>query len=234
MEQNNEQLNTEALIEDETKENYTPSDGTVAKRKRSKAWDIIVWAIIIVLAVAVFVRAFVISKVEVSGESMMETYHNEEIVIVNKLAKPSRGDVVVFYKKPVKSKFLGMFAGGDSVKEGGEYYKLIKRVVAIGGDKIWVEHIEDNKYRLVIETPDGEILHEDNYTKNKEKLSADCFILYDKEESGLGRLKDTTQQNPLVIEDGYFFAMGDNRVNSADSRGDLGPVPLSQLFGVVI
>ena len=234
MEQNNEQLNTEALVETEATENNTPSDGTVAKRKRSKVWDIIIWVLIVLLAVVVFVRAFLLSKVEVSGESMMETYHNEEIVTVNKLAKPSRGDVVVFYKQPVKSKFLGMFARGDSVKEGGEYYKLIKRVVALGGDKIWVELIEDNKYRLVIETPDGEILYEDYYTKKGETLSAECFIIYDKEESGLGRLKGTTQQNPLVIDEGYFFAMGDNRVNSADSRGDLGPVSLSQLFGVVI
>ncbi|MCH5152328.1 MAG: hypothetical protein J1F65_06755, partial [Clostridiales bacterium] len=90
------------------------------------------------------------------------------------------------------------------------------------------------EYWLVIQTPNGDILREDYYTKNGETLDAELFILYDKEFSGLGCLKGTTKDNPLTIEEGYFFAIGDNRENSDDSRGDLGPVPLSQLFGVVV
>ena len=245
MDQNNEQLNIETLSE----VNADVGETKVAQRKRVKVWDIIVWILIVALAIAVFVRTFVVSNVTVSGASMTAdyygselssnykpslTYHSGDKVRVNKMAKPKRGDVVVFYKKPIKSKFLALFAGGDSTEPGGDYYKLIKRVVALGGDKLWVEHIDGNQYRLVVETQDGLTLHEDYYQKNGETLDADCFILYDKEIGGLGCLKGTTQDNPLVIEDGYFFAIGDNRVNSDDSRGDLGQVSLSQLFGVVI
>ena len=222
MDQNNQQLNIDM------------SETLSAKRKRVKIWDVILWVLIVVLAIAVFIRAFVISHVTVSGDSMMETYHDGDTVTVNKVKKLQRGDVVVFYKNPVKSKFLALFARGDSVEHDGEYYKLIKRAVALGGDKLWVEPLDEGTYKLVIQTPDGEILHEDYYQKNGETLDENCFILSEKEVSGLGCLKNCTQQNPLVIEEGYFFAIGDNRGNSDDSRGKLGQVPLSQLFGVVV
>ena len=229
MDQDNQQLNT--------------------ARKGNRFWNITLWVLIVALAIAVFVRAFVVSKVTVSGESMTSSYynldnsdhhnpaltfHDGDTVTVNKLKNPNRGDVVVFYKNPVKSKFLALFARGESIEHGGDYYKLIKRVVALGGDKLWLESLGDGKFKLVIQTPDGELLYEDRYVKNGETLDADCFVLSVNDYGGLGCLGDFTEQNPLVIPDGYFFAMGDNRANSDDSRGALGPVPLSQLFGVVV
>lgn len=244
MDQDNLQLNI-----DELGESLELSGETAQKRKRSKIWDIVLWVLIVALAIAVCVRAFVISKVAVSGESMTAdyyeqqdtdhynpqlTYHSGDKVTVNKLAKPQRGCVAVFYKNPVKSKFLGLFARGSSIEQGGEYYKLIKRVVALGGDKIWLESLGDGKYKLVVLVPDavdGKLLYEDYYKKNNKTLDAQCFIL---ENGTLGCLEGHTADNPLVIEEGHFFAIGDNRANSSDSRGELGQVPLSQLFGVVI
>ncbi|MCH5156551.1 MAG: signal peptidase I [Clostridiales bacterium] len=244
MDQDNLQLNI-----DELGESLELSSETAQKRKRAKTWDIVLWVLIVVLAAAVFVRAFVVSKVAVSGESMTAsyyadsqsehynpklTYHSGDKVTVSKLAKPQRGDVVVFYKNDVKSKFFGLFASGNSVEQGGEYYKLIKRVVAVGGDKIWLESVSDVRYKLVIQAydaPDGEYLYEDYYTKGKQTLSAECFIL---DNDKLGSLAGHTADNPLLIEQGFFFAIGDNRANSSDSRGELGQVPLSHLFGVVI
>ena len=244
MDQDNTQLNTEVSASDELTDSLAQGDGkSTAPSKRIRFWDILLWVMIVVLAVAVVVRVFIVSSVTVSGESMTAsyyadnpqlTYHNGDTVTVNKVKSPNRGDVVVFYKQPVKSKFLALFARGDSVEQGGEYYKLIKRVVALGGDKLWVESVETGKYRLVIQTPDGTVLHEDYYRKNGETLSIDCFVLSDNSTSGLGCLAGTSEQAPLIVEQGYFFAVGDNRASSDDSRGTLGQVPLSQLFGVVV
>ena len=239
------------MKQDNLQFNIDESAETAETRKRSGFWDFLLWLIIIVLATAILIRIFVVSNVTVSGESMTAgyynlpnseyynpdlTYHDEDVVMVNKVCKLQRGDVVVFYKYPVKSKFLAMFARGKDVEADGQYYKLIKRVVALGGDRIWLDNegLEEGKYRLVVQTPDGTIRHEDYYRKNGTQLSADCFIISTNGKSGPGRLADCTEQNPLIIDEGYFFAVGDNRDNSADSRGELGPVPLSQLFGVVI
>lgn len=231
MDQDNQQLNIDTSGE----------ESEAVTRKRVRFWDVLLWVLIVLLTVAVFVRAFVVSKVTVSGESMTSayyddtepslTYHSGDTVTVNKLKKPQRGDVVVFYKHPVKSKFLGLFARGESVEPDGEYYKLIKRAVALGGDRLWLERVDDGIYKLVILTAEGDRLHEDYYKKDGVTLSVEGFILND---SNLGLLVEYTEQNPLEIQEGYFFAIGDNRANSADSRGSLGQVPISQLFGVVI
>ena len=200
------------------------------KRKINKFWDILIWVLIAILALAVLIRAFVFTNVTISGASMEETYHGNDVVRVVKIGKPERGDVVVFYKSAVDSKFKALFAKGDDVKEGGKYEKLIKRVVAVEGDSIWVEPV-DGGYRLVVKTADGKTLYEDYYKKGGEALSESSFVM---SSAVLGQLVGLTEDNPLVIEKDHFFAMGDNRGNSEDSRGVLGQVPLDQLFGIVI
>jgi signal peptidase I len=39
-----------------------------------------------------------------------------------------------------------------------------------------------------------------------------------------------SRENPIMIEEGYFWAMGDNRNHSKDSR-ELGPIPEKELMG---
>ena len=229
----NEQLNTET---EQTTVEEQPIEAAKAeqpvKSKISKFWDILLWVLIVLLAAAVLVRAFVFTRVTISGDSMNPTYKDGEIVRVVKLGKPKRGDVVVFYKNEVDSKFKAMFAKGADIQSGGKYEKLIKRVVAVEGDSIWIEPIAGG-YQLVVKTSEGKILHEDYYKKGKELLSADTFVLPNTG-VGLGELKNNVgEENALVIEKDHFFAMGDNRGNSEDSRGVLGQVNLSQLFGIV-
>lgn len=232
----NENLNNEAVEHVDIakgQEVVTAQNGqTQPKRKLNKIWDILIWVLIAVLAVAVLVRAFVYTNVTISGDSMNPTYHDKDVVRVVKVGKPSRGDVVVFYKKPVDSKFKALFAKGADAMSGGRYEKLIKRVVAVEGDSIWVESV-DGGYRLVVKNSSGDIFYEDYYKKGDELLSEETFLLPNSG-VGLGQLRGYTAENPLVIAKGHFFAMGDNRGNSDDSRGELGAVPLDRLFGIVI
>ena len=203
------------------------------KNKISKAVDILLWILVAVLATLVFVRAFVYTDVTVKGESMVPTYQHEEVVHVSKVKSPQRGDVVVFYKNDVQSKFLALFASRTDSESGGKYEKLIKRVVAISGDKIWVEEVEQDIFQVVVETSNGTIYHEDYYVKDGNNLPADRYLITSDPLYGLGRLKGYTQDNPFTVGEGYFFAMGDNRGDSYDSRS-FGEVPLDRLFGVVL
>lgn len=226
--------------DDEQLNIYDDETGAPVVKKRSKAEyavNIALWLAIIVLAVMVVLRLFVYNSVAVSGVSMTPTYDNNEIVVVNKMATPKRGDVVVFYLNEVDDKFKAMFASAEECGEGQPYEKLIKRVVATAGDKIWVQRVSgngtDETYEVIVETVDGERITENYYVKKGEQLPSENFYVHTLAATGLGNLENCTESNPYVVSKGCFYAMGDHRINSVDSRMH-GEFPLSRLFGVVI
>lgn len=221
--------------------NFDEAEAPVARKRRSKteiAINIALWIAIVVLLIAVVMRLFVFSTVEVDGDSMNPTYQNKDVVSVNKVIRPNRGDVAVFYKNEVENKFTAQFAPKEECALGKPYEKLIKRVVALEGDKIWVERVandgDDVMYEVVIDTADGDIMHENYYVKKGEVLAIENYYLHtNKGWTDLGNLQKCTRNNPFVVSEGCFFALGDNRINSNDSRL-FGEFKLSQIFGVVL
>lgn len=105
-----------------------PDDDTApspAPRKRKRGNALTEWIIVIGVAVsaALLVRAFVLQQFAVSGYSMINTLHDGDRVLVNKLSyrlhDPRRGDVVVL-----------------KTIEGAGERDLIKRVVALPGETV--------------------------------------------------------------------------------------------------
>lgn len=218
----------------------TENGSAVADAKRRSKTEIAVnvalWVAIIVLLITVVLRFFVFNTVAVSGDSMLPTYKSGKVITVNKVRKPKRGDVVVFYKYDIDSKLKAMFARPEQSGKNQPYELLIKRVIATEGDKIWVRKIVEEEdsyvYEVVVDTSDGKRVYEDYYVKDGETLSK--FTISSQTRAGLGNLAGHTEDNPLVIKKGCMYVMGDNRPVSDDSRGELGQVPLSRLFGVMI
>lgn len=211
-----------------------------AKKKHSKAEvavNVALWIAIVVLLIMVILRLFVYNSIQVKGDSMNSTYEDGNVVVVNKAIAPSRGDVVVFYLNDVDNKLKAMFAPAEQSGIGQPYEKLIKRVVAVAGDKIWVNCIRnagsDAVYEVIIDTADGTRVYEDYYVKKGETLPKENYDVHAFIGSGLGVLNDCTEQKPYVVSKDCIFVMGDNRGNSNDSR-NFGEVPISRLFGVVL
>ncbi|MBQ0139157.1 MAG: signal peptidase I [Kurthia sp.] len=110
-----------------------------AKQKPTKGKEIMswVWPILIAVIIAVVVRQFLFAPVTVKGESMENTYHNNDRVIISKISKIERFDVIVF-ESPVED----------------DHY--IKRVIGLPGDHVKVEndvlYINDKKYKEAYES----------------------------------------------------------------------------------
>ncbi len=96
--------------------------------KQKNEWFEWLKAILIAVALAGGIRYFIFAPIIVEGESMMPTLHNQDRMIVNKMAykigEPERFDIIVFH-----------------AEEGKDY---IKRVIGLPGDRI--EYKNDTLY----------------------------------------------------------------------------------------
>jgi signal peptidase I len=164
----------------------TPQNA-VAVSKRPLASPSVVrfveWVAIIAVAVALslFVRVFVFQTFYIPSGSMEPTLLVGDRIIIDKLAVDfgtiNRGDIIVFHAPPA----VATFCGGADVD-------LVKRVVAVPGDRI-----SSSGNNILI---NGHVLHE-RWTHN-EPFGPSI--------------------TPQTVKAGNYFVIGDNHDNSCDSR----------------
>ena len=181
---------------------------------------------ILMLLVVSSLRSALADWNDVPTGSMKPTIEEGDRVVVNKLAydlkvpfttieiakwsDPHRGDIVVLYS-PVDGT------------------RLVKRVVAIPGDRV---AMLDNKLyingRLVPWKIDGERMDDDQGLTwvGEEMLDGRPHrVMFTPSSSEIVR-----SFAPRTIPAGFYFVMGDNRDNSADSR-IIGLIPRQQIVG---
>lgn len=165
-----------------------------------------------VLLVVLLLRSFLVEPFQIPSGSMRPTLEVGDFILVNKFAyglrlpvihtrfveidEPQRGDVMVF-----------RFPSEPSVN-------FIKRVVGLPGDTVRYEdkqlfiNGEPVPKQLLDETPasaPGEWLFE-------EQLGDDSYRIYNNPRDPGPRVRE------IVVPEGHYFTMGDNRDHSNDSR----------------
>ncbi len=179
-------------------------------------------SLLVAIILALIIRSFVLSAFKIQTSSMWPTLQAGDFVFAFKVpyglrvpivgkkilagAKPHRGDVVLFrYQQD-------------------ETIWYIKRVAAVGGDKI---EIRDRRL-YVNDTP---AIYSDAKEKDDQKILVET--LFDSNRS-VAMKKDGTAEpfGPTVVPPDYFFVLGDNRDSSDDSRY-WGPVPIQNIDGLV-
>lgn len=191
--------------------------------KKAVIKEVLEWfyCIVIAIALALLIRYFVGTPTEVRQKSMFPTLKQGQRLILNRLPRTfkqeyKRGDIITFEapkRELAKSEKATYDYTPSNWVESFAYYVVevgktsyIKRVIALPGEHV---KIEDGKVYI-----NGEELKEDY-------LSLDVVT-----EPKNTNLVDFT------VPDGYIFAMGDNRENSADCR-EFGCVPIEKVEGKV-
>jgi signal peptidase I len=174
------------------------------------------------------IRSFVVEPFKIPSGSMMPTLLAGDFILVNKftyglrvpilndvfleVGHPKRGDVFVFHYPPDPS------------------VDYIKRVVGLPGDKITYKNKElyvngqkmDRSYVADYDYQSSGLnqIHAKRYTENLSGVEHDVLLDND----------SASREGETVVPPGHYFAMGDNRDNSSDSRY-WGFVPEKNLVG---
>jgi signal peptidase I len=187
----------------------------VAKTSKQSTGGSLIELVVIVavaLGVALGIQAILVKPFRIPSESMVPTLEIGQRVLVDRISlrftDPERGDVMVF-KPPqgADDNMCGVSHPSDQgcprSTPGKSDTNFIKRVVAVGGDRITIR-----AGRVVLNG----------------KLQKEPFIRPDAQ-CGICNLP-----KPVVIPEGQYYMMGDNRGASADSR-EWGPVPKDNMIG---
>ena len=168
----------------------------------------------VALGLALGIQAFLVKPYRIPSESMVPTLQVGQRVLVNRIGArftdPKVGDVVVFHP-PAGAEQSNECGGGppppsqacDQPTADRADVNFIKRVVAGPGDRIAIRggHV---------------ILNGKRQKAPYARLDSGCSIC--------------NLPREITIPKGYYFMMGDNRGESADSR-EWGPIPKKWVIG---
>jgi len=167
----------------------------------------------IALVVAFLLRSFVVQVFYILSSSMVPTLAVNDRIVVEKLTyrvrEPVRGEVVVF-------------SGADRDAAGADDGAFIDRAITAVGRFVGVVAPDPSDLvKRVIGLPGDEVsivdglLHIDGVPYGEPYVAGPVASDY----------------GPVVVPDGALFFLGDNRRNSADSRGGLGFVARDRVIG---
>lgn len=176
------------------------------------------------LVIAIFVITFVVQAFQIPSESMEDTLLVGDYLLVDKMSfgAPSsfaplpyerihRGDIVVF-RYPL---------------DPSQHF--VKRVIALPGDRIHMHagrvyvNGEAQIEPYVVDKPYAASFYRDNFPTTRElpeNVSSEWW----------NDFPSLMRNGDLLIPEGYYFVMGDNRHNSSDSRF-WGLVPRETIVG---
>jgi signal peptidase I len=178
------------------------------------------------VVIAVFVITFVVQAFQIPSESMENTLLIGDYLLVDKLRYGSRGgfgDHLLPYR-PIHHGDIIVFRYPVNPTQ-----HFVKRVIAVPGDRV---HLVNRRVYV-----NGVAMKEPyvHYTSQIPDPFRDDFPRLNRPVPGLEgawwlQMKKLVEDGQLIVPEGYYFALGDNRDESLDSRY-WGFVPRENIVG---
>lgn len=176
-----------------------------------------------VLVVGLFILTFIVQHFEIPSRSMEQTLLVGDHVFVDRLTPEGKKNWLMPYREIHR----GDTAVFLSPAQPGLY--LVKRIIGVPGDKIHLEH--GVVYLNGVRQAQPYVVRNGTYDPYRDEFPAN--LAYGIRELAPGwrsTLEQSIQNGDVVIPSDHYFAMGDNRDNSLDSRY-WGFVPRENVIG---
>lgn len=175
-------------------------------------------------------RSFLFEPFQIPTGSMIPTLNVGDFIVVNKYAygirlpvtgtkimevdEPKRGDIMVFIPPHDPNYFIKRVIGLP-----GDHVRYVDKVIYINGEA------------LPQDTP--ELLEEQGILHSMETIGGVTHDIYTAASQQFNRSYDFMPPEGIIVPEGHYFMMGDNRDNSSDSRY-WGPVSGDNIVGKAV
>ena len=177
------------------------------------------------VVIAIFVITFIVQAFQIPSESMENTLLVGDYLLVNKLCYggPGFGDHIMPYQKIARGDIVVFHFPVDPTQH------FVKRVIGLPGDKlrmvskkVWINGKPiDEPYVHFLEPPND--LYRDFFPRldiPAPRMEGKWWV----------QMRKLVEDGQLIVPEGHYFVMGDNRDDSEDSRY-WGFVPQGNIIG---
>ena len=179
-----------------------------------------------VIVIALFVLTFIVQPFRIPSESMERTLLVGDFLLVNKMAEGPPGSLW-YWVLPYRGVHRGDVVVFHFPSKPSEY--LVKRVIGVPGDRIrlidGVVYLNGKPQQEPYTTYRGS--YPDNF---RDQFPTGAYTDPGVDPRWWMQVRQNLQNGELVVPEGRYFVLGDNRNNSRDSRY-WGFVPRANIVG---
>jgi len=229
----NQPVSSQHVVGESAAEGRSPGDHSLrdhSSSNRGAGWavgaDVIgsMQSLLGTVVIAVFVITFVVQAFQIPSPSMENTLLVGDYLLVNKLCYGggSVGDYVMPYRRVQRGDIVVFHYPVDPAQH------FVKRVIGVPGDRVRLVNKQVLVNGVPLKEPYAHFSHpaDDVFRDNFPRLD----VMSGPTPEWWLQLRKLVEDGQLIVPEGHYFVMGDNRDNSSDSRY-WGFVPQANIIG---